>query len=67
MPKRRFIAGAKCPRCQAQDCIVMFSTADEEWVECIHCDYHEHRPTADDLNQQNHHTDEIGVVRFKPL
>lgn len=36
--KRRFIAGAKCPRCEAMDRIVMLSTDDAEWIECIECD-----------------------------
>ncbi|MFB2537971.1 MULTISPECIES: YheV family putative zinc ribbon protein [unclassified Acinetobacter] len=66
MTKKRFIAGAKCPRCGAVDCIVMFTSQDAEWVECIHCDYQEHRPTAEDLSQNTDHADDVGVVRFKP-
>ncbi|MFI7826016.1 YheV family putative metal-binding protein, partial [Acinetobacter baumannii] len=29
--KKRFIAGAKCPKCEAIDRIVMLTTAEDEW------------------------------------
>ena len=66
MTKRRFIAGAKCPKCQALDRIVMITTDNDEWVECIECDYTEKRPTADDL-KASEVQDDIGVIQFKPL
>ena len=43
--KRRFIAEAKCPKCQALDRIVMLTSGDDEWIECIECNYSENRPT----------------------
>lgn len=43
--KRRFIAGAKCPKCQAMDRVVMLTSNDDEWIECIDCGYSENRPT----------------------
>lgn len=64
--KRRFIAGAKCPRCEAQDCIVMLTTADAEWIECIECDYSENRPTEVEEPQMPEVADEVGVIQFKP-
>ncbi|MEG2265785.1 MAG: YheV family putative metal-binding protein, partial [Acinetobacter sp.] len=33
--KRRFIAGAKCPKCQALDRVVMLTSGEDEWIECI--------------------------------
>lgn len=65
MAKRRFIAGAKCPKCQALDRVVMITTTEQEWIECVECDYTEHRPT--ELTEQVVETpDEIGVIQFKP-
>ncbi len=37
--KRRFIAGAKCPKCQAMDRVVMLTSDEDEWIECIECGY----------------------------
>ena len=65
MTKRRFIAGAKCPKCQAIDRVVMITTENDEWVECIECDYTERRPTKEDLEEAAT-ADEIGVIQFKP-
>ncbi|MDM1758282.1 MULTISPECIES: YheV family putative zinc ribbon protein [Acinetobacter] len=64
--KRRFIAGAKCPRCEAMDRIVMLTTDDAEWIECIECDYSENRPTYVDAPEESAAPDEIGVIQFKP-
>lgn len=66
MFKRRFIAGAKCPKCQAQDSIVMLTSSNDEWIECIDCRYNEKRPTYIE-SQQAIETDIMGVVQFKPM
>ena len=65
--KRRFIAGAKCPKCQALDRVVMITTENDEWVECIECDYTERRPTKEDIQEAETVADDIGVIQFKPL
>ncbi len=39
--KKRFVAGAKCPKCQAQDSIVLFKEQGIETIECVECDYRE--------------------------
>ena len=63
--KRRFIAGAKCPVCQAIDRIVMINNHGDEWIECIDCDYTDRRPT--EINTQAPlEPDEIGVIQFRP-
>ena len=64
--KRRFIACAKCPKCEALDRIVMLSSGDDEWIECIECGYSENRPTQVDEPQMPEVADEIGVIQFKP-
>jgi|TARA_A100001011_G_scaffold82344_1_gene85768 uncharacterized metal-binding protein (TIGR02443 family) len=43
----RFIAGAVCPSCKAQDKIAI--TPDDKTIYCISCDYKEHRPEEDSL------------------
>lgn len=63
--KRRFIAGAKCPQCEAIDRVVMLSTADDEWIECIECGYSERRPTHVESSEIAV-ADEVGVIQFKP-
>jgi len=42
--KRRFIAGAVCPRCAAMDKIVVDLTTDKR--SCVSCDFTEERPEA---------------------
>lgn len=64
--KRRFIAGAKCPKCEAMDRIVMLTQGDAEWIECIECGYSENRPTHVDAPEEAATPDEIGVIQFKP-
>lgn len=43
-PRRRFIAGAVCPRCGAMDRIVINLDTDQR--ECVACDFSEARPAA---------------------
>ncbi|MBJ9952683.1 MULTISPECIES: YheV family putative zinc ribbon protein [unclassified Acinetobacter] len=64
--KRRFIAGAKCPKCEAMDRIVMLTQGDAEWIECIECGYAENRPTQVDAPEEAAIPDEVGVIQFKP-
>ncbi|MEB3753004.1 YheV family putative zinc ribbon protein [Acinetobacter sp. MD2(2019)] len=65
--KRRFIAGAKCPKCDALDRVVMLSEHEHEWIECVECGYNENRPTKADLAAtQSTAPDEIGVIQFRP-
>lgn len=62
--KRRFIAGAKCPRCAKTDVIRACLSAEREWMECVDCGYEEERPT--EVTPVEEHKDEgTGVVVFK--
>ncbi|WP_299795346.1 YheV family putative zinc ribbon protein [uncultured Shewanella sp.] len=60
--KRRFVAGAKCPKCKAMDSIVLFKVNGVETVECIDCDYSEQQSDGKVAKQAG--GDVIGV--FKP-
>ncbi|TXS93698.1 YheV family putative metal-binding protein [Parahaliea maris] len=42
--RRRFIAGAVCPRCSAMDTIVVDTRTDQR--ECVSCGFSEARPDA---------------------
>ncbi|AMW79877.1 metal-binding protein [Acinetobacter sp. TGL-Y2] len=64
--KRRFIAGAKCPKCETMDRIVMLTSGDAEWIECIECSYSENRPTHVEEPTEPAVPDEVGVIQFKP-
>lgn len=37
--KKRFIAGAICPRCKATDRIVMYRVGDTDYRECVECGF----------------------------
>lgn len=40
-PKKRFIAGATCPRCSAQDTIVTYRLDDTDYRECVACGFND--------------------------
>ena len=48
--KKRFIAGAVCPRCSAMDRIVMFTTDEGTFRECVDCGYEDRQPDAEDVS-----------------
>lgn len=64
--KRRFIAGAKCPKCQAMDRVVMLTSKRRLVVRCIDCGYSENRPTHVEQPEAPAVPDSTGVIQFKP-
>lgn len=44
--KKRFIAGAVCPRCAAMDRIMMFTTEEGQFRECVACGFADHQGNA---------------------
>ncbi|MCL1039294.1 YheV family putative metal-binding protein [Shewanella corallii] len=60
--KKRFVAGARCPKCQAMDSIMLFMENGVETVECTECDYREKQTDKQVSDQAG--GDIIGV--FKP-
>lgn len=78
-PKRRFLAGVSCPKCQAMDTVVQVNIATpepDEYIECTQCGHTEHRPDPDVISAKNHREDQLmrdamatgtsGTVKFKP-
>lgn len=78
-PKRRFLAGVRCPKCQAMDAVVQVNIVTpepDEYIECTQCDHTEHRPDPDAISAKNNLEDQLardamttgtsGTVKFKP-
>lgn len=40
-PKKRFIAGAICPRCSEMDKLVMYKENEKDFRECVSCGFHD--------------------------
>ncbi len=77
-PKRQFLAGVRCPKCQVMDAVVQVNIvvpAPNEYIECTLCGHTEHRPDPDEISAKNHLEDQLtrdamitgtsGTVKFK--
>lgn len=62
--KKRFIAGANCPNCQAQDTLRWWVENNIELVECVECDYTEQRKPQTVEKSEHAQSEMIGI--FKP-
>ncbi len=62
--RRRFIAGATCPKCQAQDTIMLFFENNVEKLACTQCDYTESQADSSVTSASREKENVIGV--FKP-
>lgn len=49
--KRRFIAGAVCPRCAAMDKIVVFERDGSAFRGCVACDFEEPQPELNPVDE----------------
>ena len=49
--KKRFIAGAVCPRCSEMDKIVMYEKDGINYRECVECGYEDEMPVAGLANE----------------
>lgn len=75
-PKRRFLAGVKCPSCAAIDVVVqvqLFEPEPDEYIECTQCGHRERRPDPEPIMQKNAQLDAqtaitgtSGTVKFIP-
>jgi len=62
--KKRFIAGAVCPKCNAMDTLMLFIENDTEQVECVQCKHRFSEPKEQGGGSQRQFDQVIGV--FKP-
>jgi len=62
--KKRFIAGASCPKCKAVDTMMLFLEHNVEKVECVSCGYQMAKPESQVERMAREAETVIGV--FKP-
>ena len=62
--KKRFVAGAVCPKCKALDSIMLYFENNVEKISCVHCDYHESQTDNKVAAATRSNENVIGV--FKP-
>ncbi len=62
--KKRFIAGATCPKCRARDTLMLYFEHNIEKMECVKCGYHQSQAKSDVAVAAKGSADVIGV--FKP-
>lgn len=76
-PKRQFLAGVKCLKCEAMDAVVqvqIFEPEPDEYIECVKCGYQERRPDPNEIAELNAKRDQAqslptgtsGAVKFVP-
>ena len=61
--RKRFIAGATCPKCKATDTIMLFFENNIEKLTCVECGYAESQP-KEEVKTASKNANVIGV--FKP-
>ncbi|GAK85775.1 putative cytoplasmic protein [Vibrio ponticus] len=62
--KKRFIAGASCPKCQQQDSLRWWIENNIELVECVDCNYQDQRKPQS--VEQTPRADENMIGIFRP-
>jgi uncharacterized metal-binding protein (TIGR02443 family) len=62
--RKRFIAGATCPKCKSIDSIMLYFENNVEKLQCVKCDYKDVQSATDVSAQVATAADVIGV--FKP-
>lgn len=73
--KRRFVAGAVCPRCSEMDKLVVYNEDNKDYRECVSCGYKDEMrfpQQARELNtrvnnSENDKAEQIQVVKILPL
>ena len=62
--RKRFIAGAKCPKCKAIDSVMLYVEGNIEKLECVMCGYK--KSQADEEGQMTDSSSESVIGVFKP-
>ncbi|QEY17751.1 YheV family putative metal-binding protein [Cellvibrio sp. KY-GH-1] len=73
--KRRFVAGAVCPRCSEMDKLVVYSEDGKDYRECVACGYKDEmhfKPVARELETRVNQTEEdkrdaVQVINILPF
>lgn len=64
MIRKHFIAGARCPKCNAEDKIRHCRDGNREWMECVACGYETDNP-GDPEHPNPVPEAEVGIVRLQ--
>jgi len=62
--KKRFIAGAKCPKCGSLDTLMLYFENNVEKLACVNCDYKDTQTSNEVSQASKTNSGIIGV--FKP-
>jgi len=62
--KKRFIAGATCPKCKAVDTLMLYKENDVEKIECVECHHKQSQVDEKIAKAAASPTEVIGI--FKP-
>lgn len=73
--KKRFIAGAVCPRCSAMDKIVMYREDEKDYRECVSCGYKDEMRFQQQVREldtrvnisEEEKRNETQVLNFEPM
>jgi uncharacterized metal-binding protein (TIGR02443 family) len=72
--KRRFVAGAVCPRCSEMDKLVVYSEEGKDYRECVACGFKDEmrfkfatRELETRANQTDDEKSEVQVVNILPF
>lgn len=72
--KRRFVAGAVCPRCSEMDKVVVYSEDGKDFRECVACGFKDEmhfKPVQRELgtrvNQDEETKEEVQTVKIIPF
>lgn len=73
--KKRFIAGAVCPRCSEMDKIMVYNKDGKDYRECVSCGFSDEmhfKPQPKELDTRVNKTEEqkkaeVQVLQFPPL
>lgn len=74
-PKKRFIAGAVCPKCSEMDKIVVYNKDGKDYRECVSCGFSDEMhftSNARELETRVNKTEEekkaeVQVIQFPPV
>lgn len=72
--KRRFVAGAVCPRCSEMDKLVVYNEDGKDFRECVNCGFKEEmrfKPAAQELETRvnvsaEEKQEQVQVVKIMP-
>ncbi|WP_409308581.1 YheV family putative zinc ribbon protein [Pectobacterium sp. B1J-3] len=59
--RKRFIAGAVCPKCQAQDTLAVGREGETEVVTCVKCGYHQRQSETASASSERPAQEIIGI------